>query len=161
MKGSPKIIDALNKLLTGELSASDQYFVHSQMYKDWGLEKLYERLEHEREEELEHARVLIERILFLEGMPDVASRDKLNIGKTVPEMLQSDLDYEYQVAKDLKEVIALCEQEQDYGTRDLLMPLLKDTEEDHAYWLEQQLGLIKAMGLENYCQAKSHATPGA
>lgn len=155
MKGSKKVIDALNGLLTHEMSAADQYFIHSRMYDDWGMTELYERLKHEQEEELDHAAKLIERILFLEGTPDVASRVALNIGKDVPSMLKSDLAYELSVVKELKKVIALCEKEQDYVSRQILVGLLDDTEIDHTYWLEKQLGLIDKMGLKNYIQSKS------
>ena len=155
MKGKKSVIDALNGLLTGELSSADQYFVHSRMYHDWGLGELYKRVKHEQEEELEHASRIIERILFLEGTPDVASREPLNVGKTVPEMLKSDLDYEIAVVKRLRDAIALCEKEQDYVTRSMLVDLLQNTEEDHTLWLEQQLGLIDKMGLENYLQFKA------
>lgn len=154
MKGKKTIIDTLNSLLTNELSAADQYFVHSRMYQDWGLEKLYERIKHEAEEELEHAAALVERILFLEGTPDVASREALNVGKDVPAMLKSDLAVEYDVGQRLKTAIAQCETEQDYQTREILEQLLKDTEEDHTYWLEQQLGLIEKIGLQNYLQSQ-------
>ncbi|WP_169570084.1 bacterioferritin [Sneathiella limimaris] len=155
MKGSKKVIDTLNALLTHEMSAADQYFIHSRMYEDWGLEELYERLKHEQEEELDHAAQLVQRILFLEGTPDVASRAKLNIGKDVPSMMKSDLAYELSVVTELKKAIAVCEKEQDYVSRNILLGLLKDTEEDHTYWLEKQLGLIDKMGLENYIQSKS------
>jgi len=152
MKGNQTIIDTLNTLLTNELSAADQYFIHSRMYEDWGFEKLFERIKHEAEEELEHASALVERILFLEGTPDVASREALNIGKDVPSMLKSDLAVEYDVGNQLKDAIALCEQQKDYQTREILEVLLRDTEEDHAYWLEQQLGLIDKIGVQNYLQ---------
>ena len=155
MKGKAKVIKTLNHLLTGELSAADQYFVHSRMYHDWGLDELYERLKHEQEEELEHAARLVERILFLEGKPDVASREALKIGANVLAMMKNDLAYEIAVGKNLKKAVAVCEAEQDYVSRDLLVDLLKDTEEDHTYWLEKQLGLIEKMGLENYIQSKS------
>jgi len=154
MKGSAKVIAYLNKQLTAELSAADQYFVHSRMYEDWGLIKLFERLKHETEEELEHASDLIQRILFLEGTPDVALRDALSIGKTVPEMLQNDLQSEYMVGAMLKEGIALCEMEKDYESREILEKLLEDTEVDHTWWLEQQLGLIDKVGLQNYMQSQ-------
>jgi len=153
MKGKQSIIDELNSLLAGELSAMDQYFIHSRMYDDWGLSKLYERIGHEMEDETGHADQMIKRILFLEGMPNMVQREALNIGTTVPEMLKSDLDLEYSVVKNLKAAIALCETEQDYETRAMLVRQLEDTEEDHAYWLEQQLGLIDKIGLENYLQA--------
>ncbi len=153
MKGSNKVIDVLNDLLAGELTAMDQYFVHSRMYDDWGLSKLFERIGHEMEDETGHADAMIKRILFLEGKPNLTKRDPLNIGATVPEMLQSDLDLEYSVVKNLKAAIALCETEQDYETRAMLVQQLEDTEEDHAYWLEKQLGLIDKIGLQNYLQS--------
>ncbi|MEP4192572.1 MAG: bacterioferritin, partial [Sneathiella sp.] len=114
MKGSKKVLDQLNELLKGELTAADQYFVHSEMYSDWGLTALYERLHHEFEEELEHAKRLIERILFLEGVPKVGARDKLLIGKDVPSMLRNDLKSELGVVAALKKAIKICEEEQDY-----------------------------------------------
>jgi len=153
MKGKQSIIDVLNSLLAGELSAMDQYFIHSRMYDDWGLSKLYDRIGHEMEDETGHADQMIKRILFLEGTPNMVKRDALNIGSTVPEMLKSDLDLEYSVVKNLKAAIALCETERDYETRAMLVRQLEDTEEDHAYWLEKQLGLIDKIGLENYLQA--------
>jgi len=154
MHGNKKVIKILNTLLTGELSAADQYFVHSRMYQDWGLEKLYERIAHEAQEELQHADQLLQRILFLEGTPDVASRDALRIGNDVPGMLANDLKLELEVVAALKKAIKTVEEEQDYQTRVILEVLLKDTEEDHTYWLEKQLGLIDKIGLENYLQAQ-------
>ncbi len=154
MKGNATIIDALNGLLAFELAAMDQYFIHSEMYDDWGFSKLHERIAHEFDDEKGHAKQLIARILFLGGKPDMVTRDGLNIGNTVPEMLQSDLDVEYAVASALKNTIALCETQKDFVTRDMLVELLDDTERDHAFWLEQQLGLIKRIGLENYLQSQ-------
>jgi bacterioferritin len=154
MKGHPEVITALNHLLTGELSAMDQYFVHAHMYEDWGLMQLYERIAHESDDEKGHAARLVQRILFLEGTPDVGSRQALNIGKNVGEMLQNDLEYEYQVAKNLKEAIALCEKKADFQTREVLKALLEETESDHMYWLEKQLGLIEKVGLQNYLQSQ-------
>jgi bacterioferritin len=154
MKGKQVIIDALNTLLVYELTAMDQYFVHSRMYQDMGLEKLYQRIDHEFDDEKGHAAVLIERILFFEGVPDLSKRDGLNIGSNIPAMLESDLDIEYRVQKALKDVMAVCEKEQDYVTRDQLLVLLDDTETDHAYWLEKQLRLIQLIGLENYTQSQ-------
>ena len=154
MKGQAKVIAALNALLASELSAMDQYFIHSQMYQDWGLNKLYERIGHEFDDEKGHATLLISRILFLEGIPDLTTRDPIHVGKDVPEMLQNDLQLEYDVATALKNAIKLCEQEQDYQTREILEKLLEDTEDDHAYWLEKQLGLIKMLGLPNYLQSQ-------
>ncbi len=153
MKGNQKVIDVLNDLLAGELTAMDQYFVHSRMYEDWGFEKLFERISHEMEDETGHADLMIKRILFLEGIPNLAKREPLNVGKDVEEMLKNDLAIEYSVVKNLKAAIALCETEQDYETRAMLVKQLEDTEEDHTYWLEKQLGLIARIGLPNYLQA--------
>jgi bacterioferritin len=154
MKGSSKIIDTLNSLLSLELTAMDQYFIHSRMYDDWGLHKLYERIDHEFDDEKGHASALIERILFLEGLPNMVKREALNIGSDVPEMLKSDLQVEYMVDKALKNAIKVCEEEQDYQSRAILERLLEDTEVDHAYWLEKQLGLIQKVGLQNYLQSQ-------
>ena len=154
MKGDSNVIEHLNKLLAGELTAMDQYFIHSRMYQDWGLHRLFERLNHEMTEETEHASRLIERILFLEGVPDLAHREGLSVGKDVPEMLKNDLALELKVVDHLKEVIAYCESVRDYQTREILEAMLTDTEEDHAYWLEQQLGLIQKIGLQNYLQSQ-------
>ncbi|REL25526.1 bacterioferritin [Thalassotalea euphylliae] len=154
MKGDKAIIDSLNDLLAYELAAMDQYFIHSRMYHDWGFHKLFERIDHEFDDEKGHASLLIERILFLEGTPDMVKREGLKIGKDVPEMLASDLRVEYAVDEKLKEVIALCESKQDYVSRDMLQTLINDTESDHAFWLEQQLGLIDKIGLSNYLQSQ-------
>ena len=154
MKGNAKINDALNELLSYELAAMDQYFIHSQMYLDWGLNNLYERINHEFDDEKGHATKLIERMLFLEGTPDMVTRTGYKVGHDVPSMLESDLRVEYEVDAKLKEVIALCEQENDYVTRDILVELLDDTEVDHAHWLEQQLGLIKRLGLQLYMHSQ-------
>lgn len=154
MQGKKVIIDQLNALLAYELAAMDQYFIHSQMYQDWGLNKLYERISHEFDDEKGHATKLIERMLFLEGTPNMVDRDGLIIGSDVPSMLESDLRVEYAVTQALKDTISICEKEQDYVTRDMLLVLLDDTEMDHAYWLEQQLGLIKRIGLANYLQSQ-------
>ena len=154
MHGQQPIIDALNVLLANELSAMDQYFIHSRMYKDWGLHKLFERIDHEVEDEKGHASLIIERILFLEGTPDMVTRDGLQIGKDVPSMLQNDLNVEYAVGALLKKTMALCEAQQDFVTRAMLQQLLDDTENDHAKWLEQQLRQIKMFGLQNYLQSQ-------
>lgn len=154
MKGNEKVISQLNQLLAGELTAMDQYFVHSRMYEDWGLNELHERISREMEDETGHADMLIKRILFLEGTPDMSQRSGLTIGRDVPEMLKNDLQLELSVIAALKEAIDCCESEKDYQTREILEDLLKDTEEDHTYWLEKQLGLIGKIGLENYLQSK-------
>ena len=154
MKGEKKVIDILNVLLASELSAMDQYFIHSRMYDDWGLTKLYERIGHEMEDETGHADSLIRRILFLEGVPCLTTREPINVGTIVPEMLKNDLDLEYAVVKALKIAIAECESMKDFETRTMLVQMLEDTEEDHAYWLEKQLGLIDKIGLQNYLQSQ-------
>lgn len=154
MKGSKKVLKHLQKLLNGELAARDQYMAHSRIYKDLGLTRLYERLNHEMEEETEHADALMERMLFLEVQPEMNSQDKVRIGSNVKEMLQNDLEVEYAVTAALKEAIAVCEEEQDYDSRKILARLLDDTEMDHAYWLEKQLGLIEMIGLKNYLQSQ-------
>jgi bacterioferritin len=154
MKGNDKVITQLQRLLRSELAARDQYFIHSRICRDWGYEKLYERLNHEMEEETRHADALISRILFLEGMPEMKRADALNIGGTVPDILRNDLALEYEVMEDLRKAIKVCEEKQDYHTRELLRGMLADSEEDHAYWLERQLGLIEAIGLENYLQSR-------
>jgi bacterioferritin len=154
MKGDNKVIEQLNKLLAGELTAMDQYFIHSRMYQDWGFDKLYERINHEMQDETRHADALIKRILFLEGVPDLSKREPLTIGAHVPEMLKNDLELELNVVASLKEVIAHCESVNDYNTREILESMLQDTEDDHTYWLEKQLGLIDRIGLENYLQSQ-------
>lgn len=155
MQGQPQVIEYLKELLRGELAARDQYFAHSRMYADWGFNKLYERINHEMEEETQHADALLQRILFLGGTPDMTPH-ALNIGQNVPDMLRADLDLEYKVREALAKGIALAEQHGDYVTRDILVLQLNDTEEDHAYWLEQQLGLIGRIGLQNYLQSQTN-----
>ena len=154
MKGDKKIIDILNDLLAGELTAIDQYLIHGEMYADMGFAQLAEKALHESDHEREHARALIQRILFLEGKPNLAKREALKVGKTVPEMLKSDLAVEYKVVGELKKAMAACELAQDYVSRDMLGIQLEDTEMDHAYYLEKQLRLIDQVGLENYQQSQ-------
>ncbi|GLP97380.1 bacterioferritin [Paraferrimonas sedimenticola] len=154
MKGHDRVIELLNGVLACELAAMDQYFIHSQMYEDWGLTKLFERIAHEFDDEKMHATMIIQRILFLEGVPDMTTREGLKIGANVPDMLQNDLQLEYDVAAKLKGAISECEELNDYHTREIFEKLLEDTEQDHAYWLEQQLRLIDKIGLENYQQAQ-------
>jgi len=153
MQGNKQVIECLVELLRGELAARDQYFLHSRQYEDLGLAKLYERINHEMEEETQHADAILKRILFLEGTPDMTPH-AVNPGTDVPSMLRNDLAVEYQVQKNLADAIALCEAQQDYITRDMLLQQQRDTEEDHMYWLEKQLGLIELIGLPNYLQAQ-------
>ena len=159
MQGNPQIIDTLNSLLAGELTAVDQYLIHGEMYADMGLYTLAEKSLHESEHERQHARAIIQRILFLEGKPDLSKREALNVGKTVEQMLESDLAVEYHVVKTLTAAIAQCEAAEDYVTRDMLRIQLDDTEMDHAYFLEKQLRLIKLTGLQNYLQSQMGSAP--
>lgn len=153
MKGNAKVLASLNGLLHNELAAIDQYFIHSRMYQDWGLDKLFDQLDHEMQEEITHADALIKRILFLEGTPNLVDRRDLLIGNDVPSMLKNDLILEMEVVAALKNTITICEAEGDYQSREMLEKLLIDTEEDHVYWLEKQLGLIDKIGLQNYIQS--------
>jgi len=154
MEGNKQVIARLNTLLAGELTAIDQYFIHSRMYENWGFSKLFERIAHEVQDETAHATALIQRILFLGGTPDLSQRESLHVGQSVPEMLQNDLAVELQVITALREVMSFCEAMQDYVTREILQVMLKDTEDDHTHWLEQQLGLIERIGLQNYLQSQ-------
>jgi bacterioferritin len=160
MKGDKKIIEILNGLLAGELTAVDQYLAHGEMYADMGLTHLAQKSLHESNHEGQHARALIKRILFLEGTPNLAKRHAMNIGRNVSEMLKSDLALEYKVVGDLKKAMAACEKAQDYVSRDMLLVQLEDTEMDHAYWLEQQLGLVSMIGLQNYLQSQMKVDAG-
>jgi bacterioferritin len=155
MKGNAQIIEILNHLLTGELTAVDQYLAHAEIYADMGLPKLAEKALHESDHERQHARALMQRIHFLEGRPDVSKRNALNIGSSVQEMLKADLDLEYHVVGELRNAIAAAEKAGDYVTREMLVVQLDDTEMDHAHWLEKQLGLINLMGLPNYLQSQA------
>ena len=159
MQGNPQIIETLNSLLAGELTAVDQYLIHGEMYADMGLYTLAEKSLHESDHERQHARAIIQRILFLEGKPDLSKREALNVGKTVEQMLESDLAVEYHVVKTLTAAIAQCEAAEDYVTRDMLRIQLDDTEMDHAYFLEKQLRLIKLTGLQNYLQSQMGSAP--
>jgi len=156
MQGHPEVLESLKDLLRGELAARDQYFIHSRQYEDLGFTKLYERMGHEMEEETQHADAILRRILMLGGKVDMRPHE-VNVGQTVPEMLRKDLETEYSVQKQLKNAMALCEQHRDYVSRDMLLAQLRDTEEDHAYWLEKQIGLIEKIGLQNYLQSQSQS----
>ena len=153
MKADNNVVAQLNRLLAFELTSIDQYTSHSRQYEDFGLMKLYERINHEIDDERGHADLLIRRSLFLEGEPDVTTREKHNIGHNVREMLENDLQLEYNNANTLREVIQYCEEVRDYVTRDMLIGILRDTEEDHAYWLRIQLGLMDKLGEEIYLQS--------
>lgn len=161
MKGDSKIVGILNDLLAGELTATDQYLIHGEMYTDMGLDLIAEHTLHESLHEREHAQAIIQRILFLEGTPNAAKREPLNIGKDAQSMIESDLALEYKVVKHLKAAIKACEEAQDYVTREMLLVQLDDTEMDHAYFLEKQLSLIKLVGIENYQQSQIKSAPTA
>lgn len=153
MKGDPKVIEYLNKLLGGELVAINQYFLHSKMYRNWGYGELAKHEYEESIDEMKHADRLTDRILFLEGLPNYQHLGKLRIGENVPEMLQCDLDLELDGIPLLKEAITYCESVKDYASRELMVSIL-ESEEGHVDWLETQLDLIKAVGLQNYLQSK-------
>ncbi len=153
MKGDKKVIELLNKVLGNELIAINQYFLHAKIYKDWGLKNLYEHEYHESIDEMKHADLLTERVLFLEGLPNLQDLGALRIGENTREMLEADLALEMDAIPDLKEGITYCEQIGDYVSRDLFKHIL-EAEEDHVDWLETQLGLIDKMGIENFHQAQ-------
>lgn len=152
MKGDKNVIEHLNRVLGNELIAINQYFLHAKMYKDWGLAKLHEHEHHESIDEMKHADQLIERILFLEGLPNLQDLGKLMIGENTEEILQCDLKLEMKAIPDLRAAIEYCENTADYVSRDLFASIL-DSEEEHVDWLETQLSLIGKVGLENYQQS--------
>tara|TARA_B100000614_G_scaffold149192_1_gene132368 strand:+ start:383 stop:847 length:465 start_codon:yes stop_codon:yes gene_type:complete len=154
MKGDKKVIEHLNQILKNELTAINQYFLHSKIYKDWGIAKLAEKEYEESIDEMKHADELIERILFLEGLPNLQSLGKLRIGENVKEMLQCDLDLEIDAISDLQEAISHTDSIRDYVSRDLFNSILS-SEEGHVDWLETQITQIEKMGIENFIQLQS------
>ena len=153
MKGDSQVIAHLNKALSNELTAINQYFLHARMLKNWGLTKIGEHEYHESIDEMKHADKLIDRILFLEGLPNLQHMDKLLIGENVEEILQCDLKLELKAVPDLKDGIAHAEKVGDYISRDLFAAILA-SEEEHIDWIETQMELIGKVGIQNYCQSQ-------
>lgn len=151
MQGDSKAIEYLNKILGNELIAINQYFLHSKMLADWGFEKLAKKVHEESIDEMKHADVLADRILFLEGLPNFQKLGKLRIGQTPEETLACDKKLEEDAIPDLREAIAWMESVKDYATRDLLSEILR-SEEAHLDWIDTQLSLIQSMGVQNYLQ---------
>jgi bacterioferritin len=153
MKGDVKVIEFLNKTLENELTAINQYFLHAKMYKNWGLEKLYAKEYHESIDEMKHADQVIDRILFLEGLPNLQNIGKILVGENTEEMLACDLKLEHLAIPVLKDAILHCENTRDYVSRELFEHIL-ESEEEHIDWLETQLDLIEKLGLQNYLQSQ-------
>ena len=153
-KPDADIVKALNTVLTGELTAINQYFLHSEMCADWGYSRLHKQIRMESIDEMKHADTLIERILFLDGLPNLQDMGSLMIGENTKEMLECDLKLENLAIPDLRSAIAFAEESEDYGTRQVLRSIL-DSEEDHVDWIEKQLGLIEKIGEQNYIQSQT------
>ena len=149
MQGNPQVLEALNRALTIELTAINQYFCQAKMCKNWGYERLAKKHYEESLGEMKHAEKLIDRILFLEGVPEIARYDVIRVGTDVKEQFENDLQLEMGGVRHYNEAIELCTKLRDNGTREILEPILSESEE-HVDWLETQLGLIEAVGLQNY-----------
>ena len=153
MKGDTKVIEFLNRILKNELTAINQYFLHARMLEDWGFESLGQKEYEESIEEMQHADELVQRILFLEGLPNLQDLGKLRIGENVREILECDLAMEHQAIPDLRDAVEHCEQVRDFVSRDLFQKILTD-EESHVDWLETQLGVMEQVGEQNYLQSQ-------
>ncbi|MBT0666789.1 bacterioferritin [Novosphingobium profundi] len=154
MKGDPQVIDFLNKALFNELTAINQYWLHYRMLDNWGIKKLAEYERHESIDEMKHADVLADRILFLDGLPNFQALGKLRVGEDVVDILKCDLALEHDAIPLLKEAIAHCEAVRDYVSREIFERIL-ESEEEHVDYLEKQFDMIERMGLQNYCQLQS------
>ena len=155
MKGDKKIIDLLNEILAAELTAINQYFLHSELCEQWGYERLHKKIRAESIEEMKHAEKLIHRILYLEGLPNLQKYLKVNVGQTVPEQFQLDLQVEYDAVKRLNAAIEECRTSGDNGTREILEHILRE-EEEHIDWIETQQEAIKQVGEQNYLSEQLH-----
>jgi len=155
VKGDPKVINVLSQVLKAELTAINQYFLHAEMCENWGYKRMAKLVRKESIEEMQHAEILMERILYLDGTPNMSDYFKINIGQTLKEQLQNDLNLEYEAVKRLNAGIETCVKLSDNGSRELLEKILPD-EEHHIDWLEGQLHAIKEMGIENYLAQQLH-----
>lgn len=153
MRGSKQVIQTLNLVLKRELTSINQYFLHARMYKDWGLEQLNNKNYKKSIKDMKQADALIERVLFLEGLPNLQQLGHLNIGESPSESILCDLAFQKEQLDELRDAILLCEKEQDYISRDLLEDIL-EYEEEHLDWLETQESLMASVGLENYLQSQ-------